>query len=201
MYARSSTIHAHPSFIDEGITHVRDVVMPTLADMDGCVGMSMLIDRDDGRCIITSAWRDEDVLRSSEGQVTALRDHAVEIFHARAEVARWQIAALHRDHRSDRRAAVRVTWLRGAAERLVDAYKLAMVPQLADLSGFCSTSLMIDAERAVASVSFDDQAAMIASRAAERSLWAAATADTGVEIAETREFDLAIAHLNAPELA
>lgn len=206
MFARSSTIQAHPSFIDEGITHVRDVVMPTLADMEGCVGMSMLIDRDGGRCIITSSWRDEDTLRASESRATALRDHAVAIFHAKAEISRWEIAALRRDHRSDRRAAVRATWLRIDQDhlgRLVDAYKLALVPRLEELGGFCSTSLMIDhaTGRAVASVSFDDRAAMIASRSAEQAIWAEAVNDTGAQVSEVCEFDLAIAHLNAPEMA
>lgn len=206
MYARSSTIQAHPSFIDEGITHVRDVVMPGLADMPGCVGMSMLIDRDDGRCIITSSWRDEDTLRASESRATELRDHAIAIFHAKAETARWEIAALRRNHRSDRRAAVRATWLRidpDRLDRLIDAYKLALVPLLEDLDGFCSTSLMVDhtTGRAVASVSFDDRAAMIASRAAEHAIWSGAVSDTGMQMAEDYEFDLAIAHLNAPEMA
>ncbi|OHV03956.1 antibiotic biosynthesis monooxygenase [Mycobacterium talmoniae] len=206
MYARSSTIHAHPSFIDEGITHVRDVVMPTLADMPGCVGMSMLVDRDGGRCIITSSWLDEDALRASEGPATQLRDHAVDIFHAKAEVSRWEIAVLRRDHRADRRAGVRATWLRGEPahmDRLVDTYKLALVPKLEELDGFCSTSLMIDpaAGRAVASVGFDDRSAMIACREAEQAIWADAVNDTGAEVLEVGEFDLAIAHLNAPEMA
>lgn len=206
MFARSSTIHAHPSFIDEGITHVRDVVMPTLADMDGCVGMSMLIDRDGGRCIITSSWQDEDTLHASESRANDLRDHAIDIFHAKAEISRWEIAVLRRDHRSDRRAGVRATWLccdPARLERLVDTYKLALVPQLEDLGGFCSTSLMIDhaTGRAVSSVSFDDRAAMIASREAEQAIWADAVNDTGVAVTEVCEFDFAIAHLNAPEMA
>lgn len=205
MYARSSTIHAHPSFIDEGITHVRDVVMPTLAGMAGCVGMSMLIDRDGGRCIVTSSWLDEDALRASEASADDLRDHATAIFHATAEVSRWEIAALRRDHRSDRRAAVRATWLRcdpAQLDRLIDTYKLALMPRVEDLDGFCSTSLMIDPDsgRAVSSVSFDDRAAMIATRGTERAIWAGAVTDTGVEVLEVAEFDLAIAHLNAPEM-
>lgn len=206
MHARSSTIYAHPSFIDEGITHVRDVVMPTLAELDGCVGMSMLIDRDGGRCIITSSWRDEDTLRASEGPVQTLRDHAVRIFHATAEVSRWELAALRRDHRSDRRAAVRATWLWGEPahmDRLVDTYKLALVPKLEELDGFCSASLLIDPAtgRAVSSVSFDDRTAMIASRGAEQAIWADAADDAGVAVSEVCDFDLAIAHLNAPEMA
>lgn len=205
MYARASTIHAHPSFIDEGITHIRDVVMPKLADMAGCVGLSMLVDRDAGRCIVTSSWMDEDTMRASERAADRMRSHALGIFHATSEVSRWEIAVLRRDHRSCRRAAVRVTWLRSdPAElgRLVDTYKLALLPHLEDLDGFCSASLLVDraSGRAVSSVSFDDWAAMLASRDAEQAIWVQAVEDTDVEILKIAEFDLAIAQLNAPEL-
>ena len=112
MHTRSSTIHAHPSFIDEGIKHARDVVMPVFADMAGCVGLSMLVDRDGGCCIITSSWRDDEAMRASEDAADRLRDQAIGIFRATAEVSRCELAALRRDHRSQRRAAVRATWLR-----------------------------------------------------------------------------------------
>ncbi|HEU4359961.1 MAG TPA: hypothetical protein VFR27_00450 [Mycobacterium sp.] len=205
MYARSSTIHAHPSFIDEGIKHVRDVVMPTLADLDGCAGLSMLIDRDGGRCIVTSSWLDDDAMRASEDAAQRLRDQVIEIFHATAEVSRWEIAVLRRDHRSRRRAAVCATWLRtdpATVDRLADTYKLALLPRLQGLDGFCSASLMVDRSTglAVSSVSFDDWAAMLASRGAEQAIWADAVNDAGAQVVEVCEFDLAIAQLSAPEL-
>ena len=39
--------------------------MPALAAMDGYIGLSMLVDRESGRCIATSAWETEDALRTS----------------------------------------------------------------------------------------------------------------------------------------
>lgn len=204
MFARASTFYARPSFIDEGITHIRDVVIPTLADMEGCAGLSMLVDRDGGRCIVTSSWLDEDALQASEEPAGALRDHAVEIFHATADISRWELAALRRDHRAQRRACARVTWLQTAdMERLVDTYRLALVPEMEVLDGFCSTSLLVDrpSGRAVCSVGFDDWAAMLAGRAAEQAIWAKAVDDASAEMLEVGEFDLAIAHLNAPEMA
>lgn len=205
MYARSSTIHAHPSFIDEGIKYVRDVVMPILADLDGCAGLSMLIDRDGGRCIITSSWLDNDTMQASENAAQRLRDQVTEVFHATAEVSRWEIAVLHRDHRSQRRAAVCATWLRtdpAAVDRLADTYKLALLPRLQGLDGFCSTSLMVDRATglAVSSVSFDDWATMLACRGAEQAIWAEAVNGTDTQVIEVCEFDLAIAQLSAPEL-
>ncbi|HEX7323268.1 MAG TPA: hypothetical protein VF299_10135 [Mycobacterium sp.] len=205
MYARSSTIYAHPSFIDDGIVHARDVVMPALADMDGCAGLSMLVDRDGGRCIITSSWLDEDALQASEEPARQLRDNAAAVFHAVAGVSRWEIAMLRRDHRSHRGAAVRVTWLQtdpAGVERLVDTCRLALLPELHDFDGFCSASLMVNraSGRAVSSVSFDDWTTMLASRETDQAIWAKVVNDTGAKVLQVVEFDLAIAQLNAPEL-
>ncbi len=41
VYARSTTIQAQSECIDTGIAHVRDVVMPALQGMDGCIGVSL----------------------------------------------------------------------------------------------------------------------------------------------------------------
>ena len=49
MYARTTTVRGDPSAMDEGIAHVRDVTWPELQHMSGCVGLSMLVERDAGR--------------------------------------------------------------------------------------------------------------------------------------------------------
>lgn len=205
MYARSSTIFARPSFIDDGVAHVRDVVMPALAGMDGCTGLSMLVDRDGGRCIVTSSWLDQDAMRASEDAALALHDNAAKVFHATADTARWEIAMLRRHRPSRRTAGVRVTWLQtdpAQMDRFVDTCKLALLPELQDVDGFCSASLLVDraSGRAVSSVSFDDWAALLASREADQTIWAQVVNDAGARVAEVGEFDLAIAHLSAPEL-
>ncbi len=55
VYARSTTVLAHLESIDAGVAHIRDEVMPMLFGMDGCIGLSMLVDRITGRCIATAA--------------------------------------------------------------------------------------------------------------------------------------------------
>ena len=65
MYARSTAIQAQPSSIDAGIAHVRDTVLPSLEGTDGCVGLSLLVDRKSGRCIATSSWESDEAMRAS----------------------------------------------------------------------------------------------------------------------------------------
>ncbi|EUA34781.1 hypothetical protein I552_5570 [Mycobacterium xenopi 3993] len=105
MYARSTTIEAQPSLIDTGIAHVRDVVMPRLVEIDGCVGMSLLVDRESGRCIATSAWQTREAMHASAEQVRPVRDRAAQAFGGSPTVDEWEIAVLHRDHRSGRARA------------------------------------------------------------------------------------------------
>ena len=76
VYARTTTMQADPARIDAGIAYVRDQVFPAVTAMDGCVGMSMLVDRESGRCIATTAWESEAALRDSAERVRPLRDGA-----------------------------------------------------------------------------------------------------------------------------
>ena len=42
MYARSTTVRGNPQSLDDAIAYLRDEVMPTVQEMDGCIGMSMM---------------------------------------------------------------------------------------------------------------------------------------------------------------
>lgn len=206
MHARSSTIHARSSAIDAGLGYIRDTVMPALSGLDGYVGLSLLVDRLTGRCIATTAWQSEEALNASRHPTRALRDRAAEILGGSPTVDEWEIAALHRHHRSQEGACVRVTWARvepEQADRAVDGYRMATIPALEELDGFCSASLLVDRESGfgVASVTFDSVLAMRRGRIATDAIKVATVRDTGAEILDECEFDLALAHLRVPEMA
>ena len=110
MYARSTTIHGDPGSVDAATAFVRDEVMPAVRSMDGCVGLSMLADRATGHCIVTTSWRDEAALRSSEDGVRSAAERTVEILGGRPKLQEWEIAAMHRVHEAQHGAASRVTW-------------------------------------------------------------------------------------------
>jgi heme-degrading monooxygenase HmoA len=205
VYARSTTIQAQPSSIDDGIAYLRDEVMPALQEIDGCVGVSLLVDRESGRCIATSAWETDEAMHASAERVQPIRDQAAEKFGGSANVEEWEIAALHRDHRSGAGACARVTWVSGDADRMdqnVEYYKTAVLPDLENLEGFCSASLLINraSGRAVSCATFDSREAMERNREQSMALKNEKIQEANVEELDEREFELAIAHLRVPEL-
>ena len=205
MYARSTTINAAPASIDAGVAQVRDEVMPMLMGMDGCIGLSMLVDRESGRCITTSAWQSEEAMRATDEALRPMRDRIAGTMGGSPQVEEWEIAVLHRDHRSVAGACVRATWVKvdpANLDRAIDVYKLASLPRLEDLAGFCSASLLVDraSGRAVSSVTYDSQDTLDGSREAAASMRSSTTKDAGAEMLEVGEFELTIAHLRVPEL-
>jgi heme-degrading monooxygenase HmoA len=205
VYARSTTIEAEPRSIDVGIAHMRDVVMPALSEIDGCLGMSLLVDRETGRSIATSSWETEKAMHGSAERVWPLRDRAAKKFGGRVAVDQWEIAVVHRDHRSGPGACVRATWVKMRPnwfDQAIDYFRMAMVPAIEELEGFCSTSLLIDpvSARAVASTTFDSVEAMARNQEQHRSLRTSQLRNLGVDQYDVAEFELALAHLRVPEL-
>jgi heme-degrading monooxygenase HmoA len=205
MYARSTTINAMPMSIDAGVAQVRDEVMPTLMEMEGCIGLSMMADRDSGRCITTTAWRSEQAMRATDEELRPVRERLARTLGGSPQVEEWEIAVLHRDHRSVAGACIRATWVQvdpTTLDRAIDVYRLASLPRLEDLAGFCSASLLVDRDsgRAVSSVTYDSREAMESNREAAASMRAATSKDAGAQVLDTGEFELVIAHLRVPEL-
>jgi quinol monooxygenase YgiN len=204
MYARSSTFQGDPARINSGITFVRDQVMPSLQQIDGCIGVSLIVNRDSGRAIVTSAWRDEEALRDSDALVTDMREQGADIMGGRPVVEVWEIAALHRVHESGPGACVRATWSQVdpmKAERSIDNYRMVLLPLMEDLPGFCSASLLVDraSGRAVSSVTYATRDAMERSRDTAASMRRGAVEENELHILEVGEFELALAHLRVPE--
>ena len=204
MHARSTTVHGDPRSVDEGIAFVRERTMPELRGMDGCAGLSLLVDRGSGRSIVTTSWRDEAVLRASRDAVRPTLERTAEVLGGRAEVQEWEIAAMHRVHEAHHGVCARVTWLRtapGAVARAVDAVRLSLMPKLDDLPGFCSLSAMVrpDEGLTVAAVAYDSRADLEAAREGAREFREEFGPSLGLEVLDSAEFDLVIAHLGAPE--
>lgn len=206
MYARSTTVRARPDAIDEGISFIRDEVVPFIQGIDGCVGMSMLADRESGRCIATSAWQSKEAMRASEEQVGSLRDRAGEIMGGSPQVEEWEIAVLHRDHSVPEGACARSTWLEtdpGDLDHGIDVFRMGVLPEAEGMDGFCSASLLVNREtgRVVGTTTWDSRDAMERSREAAGTLRSKTAQDIGATIADVGEFEIVLAQLHAPEMA
>ncbi|WP_448609503.1 hypothetical protein [Geodermatophilus sp. URMC 60] len=207
MYARSTTIRGNPQSIDAGTDYVRDEVMPAVRGMDGCVGLSMLADRESGMCIVTTSWHDRESMQASAEGVRPMRDRAVQAFGAdEYEVHEWEVSAMHRRHEAHHGACARVAWLRGepdAMDRAIDAFRMSLMPRLDDLAGFCSVSLMTHAAEgmAVSAVTYDSRADMVENREPARALRDEFGTRMGLAVTDVREFDVVLAHLRVPETA
>lgn len=206
MYARTSTMTATPSSIDDGIAYVRDEVLPAIQRMEGCLGLSLVVDRETGRCISTTSWETEETLAASRTMVLPLRDRAVELLGATAPtVEEWEIASMHRLHDTRLGTCVRTAWSRvphAHVEQALDFYKSTLLPQIEKLDGFVSASLMVDraSGRGVTSVAFESREAMERTREQADYLREASTQEANVETLDVAEFELLLAHLHVPEL-
>jgi len=213
MFARTTFVTARPAGIDEGLRCVREV-LPTLQDVPGFVGLSTLVDRATGRCIITTSWQSMEALRDSDAQVRPIRDQCIGAFNAAdttsaagaegAVVDQWDVALMRRAHMSERAACARVSWLEGDPDTMsdmIDGFRTA-IPSLQLLEGFASTSLLVDrmGGRAVATVVYDSSAALAKARPQENAIRTSIADATGTYVIEVAEFELAVSRLRVPEL-
>jgi quinol monooxygenase YgiN len=205
MHARSTNIKGNPAKLDAGIAYVRDEVLPAVQQTEGCVGLSMLTDRETGRCIVATAWADEHAMRAN-----AVEDRTVQhrLLHTlgghHADVQEWEIAVLHRDRPAGDGAGAQVTWARitpNHLDDLLDAYRSNLMPKLQELPGFCSVSMLVDRRnsRTVSVTSFETREAAALMRKHARSLREQFAQAMGARLVDVAEMDLVLAHLRVPE--
>jgi hypothetical protein len=205
MYARSTSFQARPGTIDQGIGYVRDEVFPAAMTVDGCVGLSMICDRQSRRSILTSAWSTREARDSSGELMRPLLEGGASIFGAEPTFDLWEIVVLHRHASSGESACVRCTWLSmevAGLTKAIKTYRLAMLPALQEMGGFCSVSLMVDRAtgRAVSSATFESREYMVASRPAAERMRSRRIGDLGATVTDIQEFELVLAQLHVPEL-
>jgi quinol monooxygenase YgiN len=207
MYARSTTVQGDPGTLDEAISYVGEKEFPAITGIPGCVGLSMLADRENGRCIVSSAWADEDALKASAEMVRPMQDRLMQMVRADdALIQKWDIAVLHRDQPSGRGARASVTWARIApnhVDHLLEEYRATMLPRLRELPGFCSLSMVADRKegRTVSVTSFESRDTLEMTRKQARSMREEFAQAMGARIVDVAEMDVAVAHLHVPDNA
>jgi heme-degrading monooxygenase HmoA len=206
VHARTSRFSADPARLDAGVGHLRHDAMPDLQRMPGFVGMSGLVDRASGRCLVTTAWRDEQAMREAADAVATLREGVASAMGAgEPELAEWEFASVHRRTRTPAGACTRVTWGRvggGDVEQLRGTYVGELLPRLEEVPGFVSVTLLVDrgSGRAAIATTYDGRESMERTREMVGELREHFTRSVGMEVTEVAEFELALAHLRVPEL-
>jgi heme-degrading monooxygenase HmoA len=200
VYARSTTFHGRPDNLDAGIAFVKNEAGPMLDRIEGCRGLSMLVDHETGQCIATSSWQNEAAMRASDEHLRPIRDRGRDILGGSMQVDEWEIAVMHRTHHGE---CCRVSWLQGDLDAMTETFRAGILPELEQTSGFCSASLLVNRSTGLGctTTAWETRAAMEASRLAADGMRSRVVSDAGGEIVEVHEFDLAYAHLHVPEMA
>ena len=200
MYARSTTFQGMPGKIDAGIAFIKSEVGPTLDKIEGCRGLSLLVDRATGHCIATSSWEDEAAMRASDELLRPLRDRGRDILGGSMQMDEWEIAVMHRTHHGE---CCRVSWVQGDLDALTETFRAGLLPELEQTAGFCSASLLVNRPTGLgcATTTWESRDAMEASRSSADDMRARAATEAGGAIVEVHEYDLAYAHLHVPEMA
>jgi heme-degrading monooxygenase HmoA len=200
MYARSTTFHGNPDNIDAGVTFIEGEAGPLLTKIEGCRGLSMLVDRETGYCIATSSWESEAAMRASDEQLRPIRDRGQEILGGTMQVDEWEIAVMHRTQHGE---CCRASWLKGDLDAMTETFRVGILPELEQTPGFCSASLLVNRSTGMgcATTAWETRDAMVASRSAADDMRNRAATDAGGEIVDVHEFDMAYAHLHVPEMA
>jgi hypothetical protein len=205
MYARSTTIR-DVTDMDAGIAYVRDTVLPAVEHMSGCVGLSLLADRERAIAIVTTAWADDTAMHATTETVKGMRARTADVFGGTAEVKAWEVGLLHRKHQAPDGARTRVIWSSGDPadmDAAIATWRVSVLPHLDQLPGFCSVSLLGDRQtgESATAITYDSRADMERANQQASAMRAEIAHATDALITEIAEFDLVVAHLRVPEIA
>jgi len=171
VFARSTTVQVRPRSLDAAVARVRDDVMPALPASEGCLGLSMLVNR---------ATAGNAMPEVEDWEIGVLhRDHT-------SGPGAWvRVSWVHVEPEQ--------------VDRLADLYRMVLLPKIVEFAGFCSASVLLDrpSGHAVSSVTFDSYQEMRTTR----TLAVGVREHVEGEVLEVDELQLALAHLRVPEPA
>lgn len=206
MFFRSTSIDADPRRLDDGIAFVRDQVGPFVAGLDGNLGVLMLVNRLNGRTVVTTAWGSAPALHDSLDAVGAVRSQAARILGGQARVESWEVPELHHVRRTrpgmgDRSTRVQVD--PDDVDLLVDTFRTTSVPALSLLPGFCAATLQVDraSGAAISSVTYGSWDALEDSRRQVAEIRRASLEKAHARAVEVVESEVAVADLRIPDEA
>jgi heme-degrading monooxygenase HmoA len=148
MYARVLRLKGDASKADAAIENYASRVAPALREQGGYAGARLLVDREQGRSMSVTFWRDEDAARASEAALSGIRRDAASAFGADDPVSEYfEILVQHRPLPTEAGNWVRVTNLAGDPAKVDDGvahYTAQVIPGVEALVGFRAAVLFGD---------------------------------------------------------
>ncbi|HET7690815.1 MAG TPA: hypothetical protein VFK41_10570 [Nocardioidaceae bacterium] len=192
--------------LDEAVKFANERLLPTVRACDGSLGMSMAVNRENGSSIMVSSWKTREAMVASEPLVDGLRAEAAVLFGDDPLVGEWEIAAMHRASPSSPESYLMVTWAKvdhGDTDAVLELYQNWALPQVQQLPGFQSSSVMVmpDLGNIVGSVSFVDRLSAEQARGGIDHIRREGIMAAKGYYLDLEDFDLVIAHLDVPEYA
>jgi quinol monooxygenase YgiN len=203
MYARATVVITTPDRVDAVIDLVRDRVVPVVDEQPGSLGLSMNVDRESGRCTVTSIWTDRGSMHASDPALEPVREQAERVAGAPLATEAYEVAVLHRVRQAEPGCWVRGTRVHLDPQQLdagIRTFRHHTLPAVAGLPGFRSALLLVDRRsgNGVVSVVFDDRAALDASRAQAGQVREEASAETSAQVVGVVESEIVVAGLRLP---
>ena len=86
-------------------------------------------------------------------------------------------------------------------DRTIDTVRMALLPRLEDLDGFCSVSVMVNRDNGMCALAatYMSRESMMGTREAVSKMRDEFTQQLEMDVMDIAEFDLALAHLRVPE--
>lgn len=214
------------SDVDQCIAGVRDDTWPAVRDIEGCLGLSLLVDRhwrlpvrkpghgewgtrlrETARLVVSTAWESEESLRSSRERALALTVEVTERAGSEAStVDEWELTSFLHAHPTGPGTPVRTALSRvnpANVRQALDYYHGTLLPQLEQLEGFASATLLLNRANgsSVLSLAFDSREALEATRDEADYLRARSSHEVDVEFLDFAEFELVLSQFQAPARA
>jgi len=196
-----------PRPLNAGIAHTRDSAMPALEGIDGCVGLSLLVDPNvrplhcyqllgirGGRCAQARRPFGRFVTGPPSFWVVTGRSRNGRSLPCIASTAR--VRAPGSEPRGVKVGPDQI-------DRGIDFYKMTILPALEELEGFCSASLLVDRASGRAWPRRPSTASKAMERNKDQLDTIRATGQPGSKrqrVLDQCDFELAVAHLRVPEM-
>lgn len=96
MHVRTLELNGDAAALDEAVTFVREQALPRVTAMPGCRGMTMMVDRDAGRCVVATSWESAEAREASAAGTEAFRARVAALLSAEPHVHEWEIVVAWR---------------------------------------------------------------------------------------------------------